>query len=143
MPEEVTLSMMRVAPSMASKISSTYWIEEGILNPGSFGCSLSRSNFLRNSVTSDDNGSDFNLELDCYNEKLKIACEYNGAQHYKFIPYFHKNKDAFQNQKYRDYMKRDLCLKNNITLIEVPYNIKHEHIENYIINKLIKAGYKV
>jgi hypothetical protein len=102
-----------------------------------------KPNILRNSVTSDDSGSDFNLELDCYNARLKIACEYNGIQHYKFTPYFHKNKDAFQNQKYRDYMKRDLCMKNNITLIEVPYTVKLENIENFIINKLLQSGYKI
>jgi hypothetical protein len=74
---------------------------------------------------------------------LKLACEYNGAQHYKYIPYFHKTKDSFHNQKYRDYMKRDLCNKNGITLIEVPYTVKIEHIENYIIDKLLKSGYRI
>jgi len=102
-----------------------------------------RPTILRNSVTSDDSGSDFNLELDCYNARLKIACEYNGIQHYKFTPYFHRNKDAFQNQKYRDYMKRDLCMKNNITLIEVPYTVKLENIQNFIITKLLQSGYKI
>jgi hypothetical protein len=101
-----------------------------------------RPDILRNSVTSDQ-GSGFNLELDCYNEMLKLACEYNGAQHYKYIPYFHKTKDSFHNQKYRDYMKRDLCNKNGITLIEVPYTVKIEHIENYIIDKLLKSGYRI
>lgn len=100
-----------------------------------------RPNILRNSVTSDGSGNDFNLELDCYNEQLRLACEYNGAQHYKYIPYFHKNKDAFQNQKYRDYMKRDLCQKNNITLIEVPYTVKIEDIEKYILQQLRKYNF--
>jgi len=95
-----------------------------------------RPNFLRNSVTS-DNHSDNNLELDCYNPEMKLACEYNGSQHYKFIPFFHKTRDAFQNQKYRDYMKRDLCAKNGITLIEVPYTVKVENIEEYLRSKLI------
>jgi hypothetical protein len=101
-----------------------------------------RPNILRNSVTS-ENGSDFNLELDCYNERLKLAVEYNGQQHYKYIPYFHKTRDAFQNQKYRDYMKRDLCQKNGIMLIEVPYTVKVVDIENYIKSELKKKGYKL
>jgi hypothetical protein len=99
-----------------------------------------RPNMLRNPVTSDDRGNDFNLELDCYNEKLKLACEYNGAQHYKYIPYFHKTRDAFQNQKYRDYMKRDLCQKNGITLIEVPHTVKVNDIEDYITSELKKIS---
>jgi hypothetical protein len=98
-----------------------------------------RPNILRNSVTSNDN-TDFNLELDCYNQHLKIACEYNGAQHYKYIPHFHKSKDAFQNQKYRDYMKRDLCKKNGILLIEVPYTVKIEDIQDYIVKQLKDVG---
>jgi hypothetical protein len=100
----------------------------------------SRPDFLRNSVTSSGT-NDINLELDCYNKELKIACEYNGAQHYKYIPYFHKNKDSFQNQKYRDYMKRDLCQKNGILLIEVPYTVKIQDIKNYIFLELKNAGY--
>lgn len=79
-----------------------------------------------------------NLELDCYNDELKIACEYNGIQHYKFTPYFHKNNEAFMNQKYRDQMKRDLCERNGIRLIEVPYSIKHEDIEPFLIKELFK-----
>jgi hypothetical protein len=93
-----------------------------------------RPDFLRNPVTSDS--SSYNLELDCYNPELKLAVEYNGIQHYKYIPYFHKTKDAFQNQKYRDYMKRDMCEKNGITLIEVPYTVKVPEIRSYLINKL-------
>lgn len=93
-----------------------------------------RPDFLRNPVTSDS--SPYNLELDCYNPELKLAVEYNGIQHYKYIPYFHKTKDAFQNQKYRDYMKRDMCEKNGITLIEVPYTVKVPEIRSYLINKL-------
>ena len=96
-----------------------------------------RPNMLRNPITSDEN-TDNNLELDCYNDDLKIACEYQGAQHYKYIPYFHKSRDAFQNQKYRDYMKREMCKKNGIFLIEVPYTVKLENINSYILERLQK-----
>ena len=60
--------------------------------------SKARPDFLRNPVT----GGDFNLELDCYNKDIGLALEYNGIQHYKYTPYFHKNKESFLNQKYRD-----------------------------------------
>lgn len=93
-----------------------------------------RPDFLRNPVT----GGLFNLELDCYNPVLKLAVEYNGAQHYKFIPYFHKNKEAFLNQKYRDDMKRRICKDNNITLIEVPNTIKIHDIGKFIITELYR-----
>ena len=87
-----------------------------------------RPDFLRNPVT----GGDYNLELDCFNSELKLALEYNGVQHYKFTPYFHKNKEAFMNQKYRDEMKRTRCKEYGIRLIEVPYTIKHHMIESFI-----------
>lgn len=100
-----------------------------------------RPNILRNPVTS-ENGNDNNLELDCYNPELKLACEYQGVQHYKFIPYFHKNRDAFQNQKYRDHLKKEMCQKNGIVLIEVPYTVKVPDIYNYISKKLDEVGFK-
>jgi hypothetical protein len=93
-----------------------------------------RPDFLRNPVT----GGDYNLELDCFNEQLKLAVEYNGVQHYKFSPYFHRNKEAFLNQKYRDEMKRVKCRDAGIMLIEVPYTVPHDKIEFYIDTELEK-----
>jgi len=93
-----------------------------------------RPNFLNNPVT----GGHFNMELDCYDHDLKIAVEYNGAQHYKYLPFFHKNKEAFYNQKYRDELKSRMCRDNGIILIEVPYTVKIQDIEMYIINELRK-----
>ena len=96
-----------------------------------------RPDFLRNPVT----GNSFNLELDCYDESLKLAVEYNGRQHYDFIPYFHKNNDRFLNQKYRDDMKRRMCKDNDITLIEVPFTVEIKNIEEFIRKELRKTGY--
>lgn len=94
-----------------------------------------RPNFLRNPITSTHTNEN-NLELDCYNEELKLAVEYNGIQHYKYTPYFHKTKESFHNQKYRDYIKREQCKKNGIFLIEVPYTVKVEDIKTFILDKL-------
>lgn len=103
-----------------------------------FGCSFkkARPDFLKNPVM-----GGYNLELDCFNPRLRIAVEYNGAQHYKFIPYFHRNKEAFANQKYRDEMKRVKCRENGITLIEVPYNVSHDKIPTYLERELLKFGF--
>lgn len=98
-----------------------------------------RPDFLRNPVT----GGDFNLELDCFNREMKLALEYHGAQHYKYTPYFHKSKEAFYNQCYRDEMKRTKCRENGIKLIEVPYTVKEHNIEEFILAELRKFGYKV
>jgi len=92
----------------------------------------SRPNFLNNPVT----GGNHNLELDCYNEEIGLALEYDGEAHAKYIPYFHKNKEAFYNQKYRDYMKDMMCKENGIVLIRVPHTVKLNNIEEFIMNKL-------
>lgn len=76
------------------------------------------------------------LELDCYNENLKIAVEYNGEQHYKWPNFTNQSKEEFINQTRRDMLKAELCEKNGIYLIVVPYNVPHEKISSYIISKL-------
>lgn len=98
-----------------------------------------RPDFLRNPVT----GGNFNLEIDCFDIEMKLGCEYQGIQHYKYVPYFHKNKESFMNQKYRDDMKRRMCIDNGIKLVEVPYTVKVPDIRNYIIKELRKIGYNV
>lgn len=87
-----------------------------------------RPYFLFNSVTG------YNLELDCYNDELKVAAEYNGQQHYKFTPYFHNNYEAFRNQQYRDELKRIYCREHGIRLIEVPYT--ERNIEAFLFRRL-------
>lgn len=97
-----------------------------------------RPDFLRNPVT----GNNFNLEIDCYNPNLKLGVEYNGVQHYKYVPYFHRNNEAFLNQKYRDLIKSQFCKNEGVILIEVPYTVKVKDIESYLISELRKNGFK-
>lgn len=79
------------------------------------------------------------LELDCYNEKLNLALEYNGKQHYKYVPIFHKgDKDAYKSQKERDELKKKICAIRDITLIVVPYTVPFKDIERYIVNSVKK-----
>jgi hypothetical protein len=97
----------------------------------------SRPDFLRNPVT----GGSYNLELDCYNPELNLAVEYSGVQHYKYVPYFHKNKEAFLNQKYRDDMKKRICKEYGVNLVEVPYTVKVHEIREYLYRNLKVMGY--
>ena len=95
-----------------------------------------RPDFLFNSVTGE------NLELDMYNKHYGLAVEYNGQQHYKFNSFMHGgSKDKFYGQKYRDQIKRDVCKKLGIRLIEVPYTVKHKDIPNYLVSKLRQHGF--
>lgn len=88
----------------------------------------SRPNFLKNTITNS------NLELDCYCEELKLAIEYNGRQHYEYVPFFHVSKDAFYNMRYRDDLKARLCKEHGVRLIIVPYHV--EDIESFLADEI-------
>jgi len=84
------------------------------------------------------------LELDGYNEKLKLAFEYQGQQHYDYFPFFHKNHDKLERRKKNDQVKVKLCRNNEITLITIPYYIPYDNMQNYIIQQYRqKTGIKI
>jgi len=94
-----------------------------------------RPSFLKNPATGQ------NLEFDCYNEELQIALEYDGAQHSKYNPYFHrKGPQEFLYQAAKDDYKTAIAKKMGITLIRVPHWIPEHGLYNYIDNKLREAG---
>ncbi len=78
------------------------------------------------------------IELDGYNSELNLAFEYNGIQHYEFIPYFHKNNISnFESQKFRDELKLKYCKDENIDLIVIPYSIvKDDELAVFILSNL-------
>ena len=80
-----------------------------------------RPNFLNNDV------SGFNLELDGYCEDLKLAFEYQGKQHYEYIPYFHRKEGSFEKQQQRDKLKLELCKKYDINVIIIPYKLDYQN----------------
>ena len=72
------------------------------------------------------------MELDCYNEDLGLALEYNGSQHYEFPNTFHRTKDDFIKQLRRDKYKIETCSKEGIYLISVPHTVPLNQIETFI-----------
>ena len=70
-------------------------------------------------------------ELDGYNEELKIAFEYDGAQHYELSNYYNKNEEEFKNLQYRDRLKTYRCEEKGIELIRIKYD------EDFISNPSI------
>lgn len=91
-----------------------------------------RPDFLKNPETGR------NLELDGYNEELKIAFEYNGMQHYHFPNGFNKTLEEFQQQLRRDRYKRETCDRLGIYLITVPGHIQHQEILSYVWSNIHK-----
>jgi len=59
------------------------------------------------------------LTLDFYNANKKIAVEVQGAQHTKYVKFFHKNKFKYSDQLKRDEKKFQFCATNKIKLAEV------------------------
>lgn len=82
------------------------------------------------------------LELDGYNEDLNLAFEYHGKQHYEYIPHFHRNGPSdLVAQQHRDRIKKEICERKGITIIEIPYYYTHINsnaMRSYIINELIE-----
>ena len=76
------------------------------------------------------------LELDCYNDDLKLAVEYNGEQHYKWPNFTNQSHQQFINQVRRDTFKVDTCDRNGVYLIVVPYNVPYDNIPTYIMSHL-------
>ena len=83
------------------------------------------------------NKSGNRLELDGYNEELKLAFEFQGAQHYKFISMFHKNR-TLEETKRTDLLKRDLCEQHGIRIVIIPHTFKMRHLQGYIIARCKK-----
>lgn len=77
-----------------------------------------------------------NLELDCYNEELSLAAEYNGEQHYRWPNFTNQTKEEFLAQLRRDKHKKKICEQRNIKLIIVPYTVKREKIKEFILEQL-------
>ena len=95
-----------------------------------------RPDFMINPITNQP------LELDCYNEELRLAIEYNGRQHYEYNRMMHQNsKYQFHNMQYRDHIKKELCEKNGIRLIIVPYSVKEDDIPDFLYSELKKLGF--
>ena len=76
------------------------------------------------------------LELDCYNDELKIAVEYNGIQHYEWPNFTNQSQDEFIDQTRRDRLKLELCDQLGVYLITVPHTIQHNDIPKHIMSLL-------
>lgn len=81
-----------------------------------------------------------NMEIDMYNEKLKLGFEYNGVQHYEYNKFFHKSFADFEAQVERDKAKKEICEQNGVKIIYIPYHIKKDRIKDFIVAECKKEG---
>lgn len=78
------------------------------------------------------------LELDGYSEKLKLAFEHQGIQHYKNDAYYSKN---FKKRQRDDKQKLTLCRRHGIKIIRVPELntfLKVDELLVFLINEFDK-----
>ena len=59
------------------------------------------------------------MTFDFYNANKKIVIEVQGAQHTKYVPFFHRRRSSFASQVKRDNDKIKFCELNNILFVEV------------------------
>ncbi len=85
------------------------------------------------------------LELDGYCNILRMAFEYQGQQHYKFVKYFHKTRENFYERQRRDEKKKELCNNKKIHFLAIPHwkNIDDDtlfgFIKDWVISKNIST----
>lgn len=76
------------------------------------------------------------LELDGYCEELRLAFEYQGAQHYH-----RRGEQDLKTQQERDRRKAELCDDNLVTLVVVPYWVRD--MRTFVDLKLRELGYTI
>ena len=112
-------------------------------------CSSFRSEALAREILEEETGHQWGkirpkwlkgLELDGYCKELNTAFEYQGEQHYRYVPHFHrKGEEDFHKQQERDKRKLELTTKKGIRIIYIPYKYdfrKPEEMRQYLKNQL-------
>ena len=79
----------------------------------------------------------FSLELDGFSEKLNLAFEYNGEQHYKARA-LGVGVNNLKEIRKRDELKRKLCRDKKITLIIINYEDNIMHLPSIIYERIPK-----
>lgn len=67
-------------------------------------------------------GNGGTLTADFFIPDMQILIEVHGAQHYKFVKYFHNSPEEFENSKRNDIIKKLWAENNDIIYIELPYD---------------------
>lgn len=125
-PKKLKHKKVKVRPSKKSTNKHEERVREVLENYFDDNFPTCRPKFLKNPKTGRC------LELDGYNAGLNLAFEYQGIQHRKYTPKFHKSEEDFRKQQYRDKVKKEILKSLEIDLLEVPDYIKYDNLENFV-----------
>lgn len=81
------------------------------------------------------------MELDGYNERLRLAVEVQGPQHTRPLPT--DSYAEYATRVARDERKKELCAHHGVTLIVIDYTIAASRygLRNYILSRLYDSGH--
>lgn len=84
------------------------------------------------------------MEFDGYNEKLQIAFEYHGEQHFSYKEFFYRgSKEKFIKRKSDDDKKHQLSKDRGVRLIEIPHTVAISDLYKYIIAQCEDLGVQI
>ncbi len=83
------------------------------------------------------------LELDGYNEELRLAFEYQGKQHYERVGHFQPNENDFEDQLERDARTSEQCQDEFVALLIIPYTVRFTGIRAYVRRELAELAYDI
>lgn len=99
-----------------------------------FGLKFERQKIFRGCINPK---TDRHLRFDFYLLEHNCCIEFNGEQHYHPVEYF-GGEDGLCQTQYRDNLKKEFCLNNGMSYIELTYNMSAEDIKEKIRNELRK-----
>lgn len=81
------------------------------------------------------------MELDGYCEELKIAFEYHGIQHYRYIDHFHRQSKSLAQRKLDDARKEFLCRERGVRLLVIPHTVAVTNIPRLVADFAKENGF--
>lgn len=79
------------------------------------------------------------LQLDGYSDVLNLAFEFQGLQHYQAIKYFKMDASTLEYLQFKDKIKKENCINNNVTLLIIDDNNSchnNQKLFDYVMNVL-------
>ncbi len=86
------------------------------------------------------NAAGARMELDGYNEELRLAFEYQGSQHYGVDGFFLNDDAGFAKRREDDALKLKLCKAHDVTLVVIPFSVGWTHMQDFVSARLTAEG---